>query len=142
MHRTVAAALVAVLVLALASCGGAESLTRAELVRRIEAACNTAQAQMRARGGGEQGSFLAAIAASQRVVVKTVSKLHPPDASKADFETFKQGLEQRLAVFTRAESSVRSVGVASAVRSVQAEGEVITKRLRTAATRLGATGCF
>lgn len=149
MHRKVAAALVAVLGLGLgaAGCGSSSTpLTRAQLVRQIEAACRAgqreAQRQQTTRSGSRDGAtqFLAAIVTSQRAILAKVEGLDPPDASKADFEAFKQGMQQRADLMARVQSA-GSAGLQRAMADVQAEGEAITRRLQQAAGGLGVRGC-
>jgi hypothetical protein len=143
MHRTVAAALVAALALAVASCGGAEPLTRAQLVSRIEVACREGQRAVQRRGGAGKGpiGFVAAVIAGQRVVVNRIGDLKAPDASKDDFNAFKEGIKQRLALVEKVETAGRA-GIPRAIRAVQTQGEVISRRIQDAGTRLGVKGCI
>jgi len=147
MHRKVAAAFVAALVLGAAGCGGAEPLTRAQLVRRIETACadgkRTSQRQLRsARGssGDAQRRFIAAIVAGQHVIVDGIEDLEPPDGSKSSFEAFKQALTERTDLFDRLQSG-SAAEVRRAISEVQPETERLTRRLTEAARRLSVEGC-
>lgn len=146
MHRKVAAALVAALALGVASCGeSGRTLTRAELVRQVEAACRQGQqeTQQKARASGRSEStatFLAAILAGQRVIVARIKDLNGAGEAKSEFADFKQGVQQRLDLFQRVQSA-GSAGVLRAIRAVQAETEAITRRVHDAATRLGIEGC-
>jgi len=149
MHRKVAAALVAALALGIAAAGCGSSstpLTRAQLVSKIEAACRAgqreAQRQASARSGSRDGAsqFLAAIVTSQRATIAKVEDLTPPDAAKADFEAFKQGMQQRVDLFARVQSA-GGAGLQRAMAAAQAQGEAITRRLQAAADGLGVRGC-
>jgi hypothetical protein len=145
MHRTVAAALVAALALGVASCGGSEeTLSRAQLARRIEQACrqgqNVAAARSEARrrsGGSGQSQFIATILAGQRVAVERIEDLNPASDVKDDYEAFKQAMRDRIALFVRVQGS----GETGTTRAVQAQGEAVTRRLHDAAGRLGVEGC-
>jgi len=148
MHRKVAAALVAALALVGAGCGSSETLTRAELVRRIETACRQGQAQVqastRARGGSQsaqQVRFVTALRDSQQSFVDTLDDLEPPDAAKSDFEAFKQSIEARAELI----DDVASAGagkIDQAMRSVQREATVASQRAEQSARALGVDGCF
>ncbi len=146
MQRKVAAAIVAALALALVSCGeSGKTLTRAELAKQVEAACKsgTQAAQRQGRAGGSTGPthFLTAIVAGQRVIVARIKDLNGAGEAKSDFAAFKQGMQQRLAMFERVQSA-GSAGLQRAIRAAQAEGEAITRRVQAAASRLGIQGCI
>lgn len=148
MHRTVAAALVAVLALGIASCGGGEAaLTRAQLVRKIELACREAQRQSQRRINAITGSsnrsreaFITAIVDGQRAQLERVEDLHPSDAVRAQFETFKTGLKQRLDAFAQLES-VNGANLQRAIEAASRATEAITSRVQEAAARLGVKTC-
>ncbi len=146
MHRKVAAALVAALALGIASCGeSGRTLTRADLVRQVEVACTQGQrvTQQQSRASGRAHSmatFLAAIIAGQRVVVARIKDLNGAGEAKSDFADFKQGVQQRLALFARVQSA-GSAGLQRAIRAAQAEAEAVSRRVHDAATRLGLEGC-
>ena len=146
MHRKVAAALVAALALGIASCGeSGKTLTRADLVRQVEAACRQGQqvAQQQGRASGRSGgptTFVTAIIAGQRVIVARIKNLNGAGDAKSDFATFKQSMQQRLALFQRVQSA-GSAGLQRAIRAVQPEAEAVTRRLQDAAGRLGLEGC-
>ena len=142
MHRKVAAALVAALALGIASCGeSGKTLTRADLVRQVDAACRQGQqaAQQRGRARGST-TFVTAIVAGQSVIVARIKNLNGAGDAKSDFATFKQSMQQRLALFQRVQSA-GSAGLQRAIRAVQAEAEAVTRRLQDAAGRLGLEGC-
>lgn len=149
MNRNVAAALAVALTLGVASCGGSEeTLTRAELVRQVNVACRDgqelSQRQMRATRGAaarDGTGFLTAILDGQRTVVDRLDDLNPPDAAKDDFDAFKQGVQDRLDLFARVES-VGSRGLQRAMAAAQRDGEVLTRSVQDAATRLGVRGCI
>lgn len=146
MHRKVAAALVAALALALASCGGSEeTLTRAELVNRIEKACRDGQTesqrQMRAAGRSSGASgFIDAVLAGQKSELDAVDDFKVPDAAKDDYEAFKAGVQARIDAVERAASADRA-DIQSALRSVQSEAEAAARKIETAARHLGVEGC-
>jgi len=148
MHRKVAAALVAALALVAAGCGSSESLTRAQLVNRVEVACRQAQAQMdastRARGGSQndqQLRFVTALRDAQRTVLDKIDGLEPPDAAESDFDVFKQSVEDRLELIDRVASDGAD-DVASAIRSIQREAEGVGERAQQSARALGIDGCI
>jgi cytosine/adenosine deaminase-related metal-dependent hydrolase len=147
MHRKVAVALVAALALAVASCGGSESetLTRAQLVRRIETACKEGQRegtkQARASGGANgQQAFIAALLAGQKKELDALNNVKSADAAKADYEAFKEGVQARVAVIERV-ASADIAHFASIVRAAQPTAEAISKRVEAAIRRLGVVGC-
>ncbi len=148
MHRTLAAALLAVLALGAASCGGSQkTLTGAELVSQIQLACRQGQQEMqrqqrraRATGSAAAMHFLDTVVSGQRVINERLKNIDSSGATKADFDTFKQAMQQRLALFQRVQSA-GAAHVQSAIRSAQGEGEAITKRLQEATARLGVRGC-
>lgn len=147
MHRKVAAALAAVLALGLASCGGSEPvLTRAQLVRKVELACRQglvqAQREMRANANDRSGvAFVGGVLADQQAVMEKVQHLNPPAAAKADFETFKHGVQQRIDLLKRVKAAGRA-GVQRAMQGAQRQGEVVTRRVQAASRNLGVTGCI
>lgn len=147
MHRKVAAALVAALALALASCGGSEPvLTRAQLTRKITVACRQAlvqaQREMRAQANDRSGfAFINAVLTDQKAVMDKVKHLNPPAAAKGDFETFKEGVQQRIDLLERVKGAGRS-GIRSAIASAQRAGEAITRRVQTATRNLGVESCI
>jgi len=142
MHRKVAAALVAVLALGIASCGeSGRTLTRAELVRQVEAACREGQLATQQQGRARStAGFLTAVVAGQRVIVARIKDFNGSGEAKSDFAAFKQGVQQRLALFQRFQST-GGAGLQRAIAQVQAEAEAITRRVHDAATRLGIEGC-
>jgi hypothetical protein len=142
MHRKVAAALVAALALGVASCGGSETLTRAELVDRIEAACRQAQrlAQQDARAGGRETNFFAAIVAGQRALVKSVEGLEAPDELSEDVDRLKAGLAQRVDLVADLADMPESEQQ-RALAAVNDEIESTTRDVEGAFRRLGVSGC-
>lgn len=148
MHRKVAAALLAVLALGVAGCGGSErTLTRADLVRQVELACRAGQQEMQRQGSarGLTGAaatahFLDAVLAAQHVVVDRIRDYAGSGDAKTDFADFKQAMQQRLAVFER----VHRAGTADLRRAIaaeQAQAEALTRRVQESARRLGIEGC-
>jgi hypothetical protein len=148
MHRKVAAALVAALALAVASCGGSETttLSRAELVRQVEVACREGQRegqkQARAsRGSAGSGAFIDAVLANQKLVMERIDDLETSGAAKADWETFRSGMQTRLDAIERVAAADRA-DQQRVIRSVQSELEAVGRRMDAAARSLGITGCI
>ncbi len=142
MHRKVAAALVAALALGVASCGGSEeTLTRAQVVRRIETACRTAQertekATRQARGE----NFLAAILLGQRQLTRDVEELEGSDDVADALDSLKSSLADRTEVI----ASVSEEPRAQQGRAFQAAEERLNSATRAAEAvyrRLGIRGC-
>jgi hypothetical protein len=143
MHRKLAAALVAALAIGVASCGGSEPLTRAELVDRIEAACRQAEerAEREQRAAGRGASnFFAAVLAGQRQLVERVEGLEGPDEIADDVETLKTGLAER----TELVATVAEASRAEQQRTMTAVGErleSVSRSVDGALRRLGVRGC-
>lgn len=112
MHRTVAAALVAALALALASCGGSETRTvsRAELVHRLETACLAGQSVIHEhlRGRRDAIRYLNAIIAGQKYVLKQIGDLETTGRAKAVFDGLKDTMRRRLPELERVASASRA----------------------------------
>jgi len=144
MHRKVAVALVAALALGIAGCGGSEeTLTKGQIVSRVEAACKKAQqvAEQRSRTSGSGSmAFITAILAGQQALVDAIDGINPSDATKDDFDAFKQGMQDRADLFARVKDS-GAAGIRRAMQDAQAEGEAMNKRIHAAASRLGVTSC-
>ena len=146
MHRKVAAALVAALALTLASCGGSETtVTRAQLVRRIEVACRDGQLetqkQMRAsRRSGGTSTFISAVLSGQKKELEAIDDFKVPDAVKADYESFKEGVRARVDAIERVASAGRA-NFQSALRAAQPQAEAAARRVEAAARSLGIQGC-
>jgi hypothetical protein len=110
MHRTVAAALVAALALGLAGCGSGErteTLGRAQLVRRLGAACRAGERAGRRELGGRSGplAFLLAQRASLQTITDEVDTLEANGSVKADFDAYKRTLRTRLGALARVASA-------------------------------------
>jgi hypothetical protein len=148
MHRKVAAALVAALALGAAGCGGAEPLTRAQLVRRIETACAQGQRATQRRLKTTRGSteesqkrFIAAVVVGQRAIVDGIEDLDAPDSAKDTFDAFKQAISERTDVFDRLQSGSMAE-IRRKVSTAQPQTEVLTGRMAQAARELGVDGCI
>jgi hypothetical protein len=149
MHRTVAAALVAALALAVASCGGSEpKLTRAELAKRVEVACREGQQQLgrhvrnasaSARRSGR--ALLDAIIADQHYVIDRVDGLNVADAMQPDLDALKQGMQERVDLVKKLKPK-DDASLQRAMDALQRPVEVVTARVQAAARRLGVQGCF
>lgn len=118
MHRKVAAALVAALALALASCGGSQSqrtetvvraatVSRAQVISRLEAACLAGQdaAQREAHAATRKAAFLKAIIANLRTIRDMVEPLETTGSAKAAFDAYKETVRTRLDTFERIASA-------------------------------------
>jgi hypothetical protein len=145
MHRRVAAALVAALALVVASCGGSESLTRAELVNRIEAACRQAQERVaegqRAGGrGGTPTDFFSAVLVGQRQLVERVEGLEAPDELADDVETLKEGLAERTDLIANVAEAPRDAQQ-RALAAANDRMESVTRSVEAALRRLDVRGC-
>jgi len=146
MYRKVAAALVAALALGIASCGGSEpELTQAQLVKRVEAACRAGQEvssrQQRPRGRTDAiTAFLDAIVAGQEAALDRLGDLNAPNAVDDDFDTFKQGLQDRVDLVKRVAATDRAQ-VEAAMRDIQPQVDAATRRIATAARGIGIRGC-
>jgi hypothetical protein len=143
MHRTVAAAIVAALALAVASCGGSEktTLSGAALVRRVELACRSAQRESeRAAREAARSDPFAGIRAGQRFLVDELDGLDASGAAKADFNTFKEGVRERFDAIETVASADRE-DRNRALRSVQRSATAASERIESAARRLRLDGC-
>ncbi|MBS1871561.1 MAG: hypothetical protein JSS99_18085 [Actinobacteria bacterium] len=146
MYRKVAAALVAVLALGLASCGGSEpELTRAQLVRKVELACREAQAiaarEARAKGrAGENGAFIAGLLGGQKAVLDRIHNLNAPNSIQSEFDALKQGMQDRIDAVERVASASRA-DMQRMIRAVQPQAEAAARRMEAASNSLGIRGC-
>lgn len=141
MHRRVAAALAAALALAVASCGESESLTRAQVVNRIEAACRQAAEGSSEGARGESAeNFFAAVLVGQRQLVEKVEGLEAPDELDTDVETVKNGLAERADIVADLAATPRSQQE-RAIAAANERLEAVTRDLEAAFRRLGVRGC-
>lgn len=145
MHRKVAAALVAALALAVASCGGSETetLTGAALVRRIETACREgerASAKQSRTGPRGPTGFVAAVLAGQRAELDALDNVNTTGAAKGDFEAFKKAVKDRIGMVERVASADRA-DIQRAMAAVQREAEAATRTIEDVTRRLGVKGC-
>ncbi len=112
MYRKVAAALVAALALTLASCGGSGTTTvsRAELVQRLNTACLAGQRVIRERMHGQRDAtaYLNAVIADQKYVLSKVGNLETTGPAKAVFDGFKDVMRRRLVALERDASASRA----------------------------------
>lgn len=148
MCRTIGAALIAAAALGLSSCGGTEAkLTRAQFVSRMDAVCAQArgatEAQARANRAAEgtpQERFFAAYIGGQRVFLRGLGAINPPDAAKQDLHAFEQGVRQRLVLLERLHGA-DAAGMRSMVAATQGEQRAIFERLDAIAHRYRLIGC-
>lgn len=149
MHRKVAAALLAVLALGVASCGSSETtVTRAQLVSRLETACRAAQrtaqqqlARASASAKRSGAGLVAALEGYERYVLGRVEHVRVSNAgAQRDLATFKETARQRLALIER----VRAAGgnMQRAIAAKQAQIEAATRREQAALSGLGVRGCI
>jgi len=106
MHRTVAAALVAALALALASCGSStktETVSRAQAVKRLEAACADGQAKASRQMGTarERLQYLDAIRSELQLVRDRLAGIETTGSAKAPFGAYKATLDVRIKAMER-----------------------------------------
>ena len=144
MHRKVAAALVAALALAVTSCGGSEeTLSGAQLVRRIETACRegtrAGARQVRAERDSQE-TFLAALVTGQKAELDALDGVNATDADKADYEAFKEGVQARIDTLERVSAADRA-DFQAALRDATPAAEAAARRIREAARSLGVEGC-
>jgi hypothetical protein len=150
MHRKVAAAVCAALMLAVTACGGGEGgdeLTRAQLAGRVERACTeaTERAQEDARDAGRGGdgvtALLTAVSAAQENISARIEGLEPPEELSDEWEAFKEGIGERADIVARAAASARG-GNDRALQEVEAELAAIGRRLQASAQALGLRSCL
>jgi len=148
MHRKVVAALLAVLALGVASCGSSETtVTRAQLVSRIERACRVAQQAAQQQIGRAQasarrsGAALAeALVNYQRYVLARVEHVKSSDATaQSDLTAMKAASRERLAMVERARAA--GANAQRAITAMQAQSEAVTRRIQAALAGLGITNC-
>lgn len=150
MDRKIAAALVSALALGLAGCGSAQpKLTRAQLVTKIDLACEQSRAETaRQMGGGahsespaEVTRLFAAVLTAQQAFLKRLDALNPPAAAKQDFDAFRQGMEQRQRLYEERLQTARRSGIQSAVSQVAGATRPNFLSLDRSAKRLGVVNC-
>ena len=142
MHRKVAAALVAVLALGLASCGSSqktETVSRAQLISRLEAACLAGQRAAKAQPNGEtnQAAYLNGIIANLRTIDEKVGHLETTGAAKPFFDTYKASLAPRIEALEK----ILSADSADRQQVIRTQRDVIStagERGHTAFLRIGA----
>lgn len=146
MHRKVAAALVAALALGVASCGGSDSepLSRAQLGRKLQAACaearRRAEAQLRASRDGES-AFVTMLISAQRSIAERIDEVEPSDAVQAQYDALKQAADERLELLESLES-LEGRELERAMVRIEGEANASTQRLQRAAEAIGVEGCF
>lgn len=148
MHRKIAAALLAMLALGVASCGSSETtVTRAQLVSRLESACHVAQqtaqqqiARANASTRRSNAALAEALVAYQRYVLRRVEHVKVSDAAaQRDLVAMKQIARERLAMVERARAA--GANAQRVIVAMQAQSEAVTRRLQTVLRSLGVTGC-
>jgi hypothetical protein len=104
MHRKVAAALAVALALALTSCGGGqetETVSRAQLISRLEAAClaGTRQAQRQAQKRGGITAQIEVYLVNLKKIDDAVGNLETTGRAGADFDAYKDTVSRRIDAF-------------------------------------------
>jgi uncharacterized protein (DUF885 family) len=144
MHRKVAAAIVAALALAVASCGGSETTTldRAELLRRAELACRSAGqvTEQQTRAEGRSPNAYKALLAGQKALVERLEKLEGSGDLRDDFNSYKDGVRTRLDALEKVTSAPRAEQP-RVLRSVQREAVAAGRQIGAAVDKLGLRGC-
>jgi hypothetical protein len=143
MHRTVAAALLAALTLGLAGCGGGEqteTVSRAQLVSRLDAACVAGQRASREEtqgGSGSQDAFLQGLRANMTTILDDVGSLEASGAARAPFSAYKDSVRTRLDEVERV-AAAQGADRQRAIRAAQPVMSAATDRAHAAIVRLGA----
>jgi hypothetical protein len=144
MHRKVAAATVAALALAVASCGGSEQTTldRAELVRQVELACRAAgqTTEKQGRAQGQSSNAYKALRAGQKLLAARLETLEASGVVKDDFDAYKEGVRARLDALEKVASAPRAEQP-RVLRSVQKEAISSGRQITAAVDKLGLKSC-
>ena len=144
MHRKVAAAIVAALALAVASCGGSErtTLDRAELIRQVELACRAAgqKTEQQSRGRGASSNPYGALRDGQRLLADRLEQLEGSGGQKEAFNAYKEGVRTRLDAIEKVASAPRAEQP-RVLRSVRREAIASGRQIEAAVERLGLKGC-
>ena len=139
MHRKVAAALVVALALGVASCGGGqrtETVSRAQLVSRLESTCAAALRAPQPKGSTRQAVLAKAIVGELNTIRDTVGQLEISGREKADLEAYKASLSPRIDVLERIASADRA-DQEQAIREAHPVLEEASETARGALDRLG-----
>jgi hypothetical protein len=139
MHRKGIGALVVVLALALAGCGGSDSSSKTDFVKQANAACTKARTDAeKARGRGIV-AFANRVLLYQRNKLKAIEAITPPDELKASYADFRVALSQRTDLI------VGLVAQVKARKRISKQDERTFENLRAreekAAMALGAIKC-
>jgi len=142
MHRKVAAAIIAALALAVASCGGSETtnLERPELIRRVELACRDAGRASERQSRADSSNPYEAMRAGQKILVARLERLDGSGDTKDAFNAYKDGVRARLDALEKVASAPRSEQP-RVLRSVQKDAVVAGRKIGAAVDRLGLKGC-
>ena len=101
MHGKVAGALVVALALALASCGGSSTLSKADFVKQANAACAKARKDTEKARGKGISAFADRVEQYAREKAKGIEALKPPDELKASYTAYTGALKQRSDLIAR-----------------------------------------
>ena len=142
MHRKLAAALVAVLALGLASCGGTrrtETVSRAEAVSRLEAACIAGAREGRRHWhpGESHVTYVKAIIAEMKTISDQVGNIEASGPARAAFEAYKATLRARIDAAERI-ASADQADVRQAMKAAEPAISAGSIRAHAAIVRLGA----
>lgn len=146
MHRKVAAALVAALALAVASCGGSDEqqLSGPALARRIETVCREAQrraqARLRSSRSDDETAYVAVLVAVQREISEQLGEIEPADGASSNFDAFKQAMDERTELFERLDSVDRAQ-LQRTMENIEEEANAVGERLRRASDQLEVEAC-
>ena len=140
MHGKVAGALVVALALALASCGGSSTLSKADFVKQANAACAKARKDAeKARGKGIAG-FADRVEQYANEKTKGIEALKPPDELKASYTEYTGVLKQRSDLISRLVVSLKArKRISKPDEKAVAE---LQRKEESAARALGLTTCL
>lgn len=139
MHRKVAGAVAVALALGVASCGGDEPLTKAELVKQVNIVC---KGKPQRGGSAKRGpnAFYDQILAGQKAISEGLEDIKPPEELEDEFAALKEAEDDRRELMEKAVAALRENPKAD-LSSLSEEGEPIQRQLVRAATALGVRNC-
>jgi hypothetical protein len=144
MHRKVAVATVAALALVAVGCGESERTTTLEktaLVRRVELACRAAAATSNRLSETRRVTDpIMVLNTSQRLLARRIERLSASGDAKDDFDMYKDGVRQRLALIERVVAAPRA-NRPRVLRAVEETAADTGRRIETAVRNLGLDGC-
>jgi hypothetical protein len=139
MQRKVAAALVAVLALGLASCGGTSRLSAADFRKQANSVCSDTRAMLLAleqqASGVPRSRGTPLLVATMNTGLEQLGRLHAPSELDGGFERLRKDLAAQRDFF--AQAAHRTHPTAAARRA----NVVLTHRIGRTANELGLPGC-